>query len=94
MKIADLPAVRRQALFEIAQALWHAAWVANKGTGKCPPVATLSQRHLRQWLGAAFAAEALIAKAKNDAVQQSVIINSCIKVLEKYRDENSEVEME
>lgn len=86
-----MPAERQANIIQIASVLWNVAWRFEGGIGTSPPFDTLSERNKRRWIGAALATEHLISQAKQDSVQQSVVINGCIAQLEKYRDENAEV---
>jgi len=89
-----LPAERRASILQIAQALYGTGWRLDGGKGKVPPIEALSPRNQTRWVGAAFACEHLMAKAKNDAVQQRAVIDMCIDALTKLRDENNEVKIE
>jgi len=84
-----MPEERRASLLQIANALWSVAWRYEGGKGEVPPLDTLNERNQKRWLGAALACEHLMAEAKQDAVQQSAVINNCIQVLTKYRDEKA-----
>jgi hypothetical protein len=81
-----MPAERRAALNQIAQVLWSVAWRFEGGKGEPPALDTLNARNQNRWFGAALATEHLMSEAKQDAVQQSAVINACIGVLGEYRD--------
>ena len=84
-----MPAERQTSLVQIASVLWATAWRFEGGVGKPPLFDTLSARNQKRWFGAALACEHLMAQAKQDAVQETVVINSCIRVLEQHRDANT-----
>lgn len=88
-----MPLERQSALHSIASALWSVAWKFEGGVGTAPPLDTLNTRNQRRWLGAALAAEHLMAQAKQDSVQQTAVINGCIRTLEEYRDSIKEVKI-
>lgn len=93
MNFAALPRERQIALIRIAIALWQAAWGSSGGVGQCPSIHTLSAHNQQRWIGAAIAAERLMAEAKNDAVHQTAVINTCIRALEALRDTTAQVKI-
>lgn len=89
--IVSMPAERRSALLSIASALWRTGWRFEGNKGEPPSFESLNERNQRRWFGAALACEHLMSQAKQDAVQQSVVINACIAQLEAFRDANARV---
>jgi hypothetical protein len=89
----SMPMERQASLMQIANALFKVAWKYEGGVGKAPPFDSLNARNQKRWVGAALACEHLMSQAKQDAVQQRAVINTCIRTLEQMRDANDRVEI-